>query len=1008
MTKANSALDQSLKLIRENDNVDPKLNFYYNYIDGLYQYSVRNNKEAIVAINNAFDIEIPNKNYRDSISFFLYNIRGSSYLRLRDFHKATESYKSAVSIYQDIYNNPDEYAKVLANLANSLGQLGQNSEAIEYLLRSIKVRQGSGNQYPIGSEGSFLTLGNLYKNINELELALDNFSIAEKILSEQPNPGMLANIYASKATIFRMKGDFDKAKSYQENAIFEYHKLNRLSPNTLPKAYNSLGLILKAKGDYLEALDAFFKSIDYFGLKNTKEIATIYRNCSNCYVALGMMDNAEMYTKMELAILKEIYKEGSTEIISAYINLSALYLKWKDYEKGLEYLGIAENQILVNYGASHPLTGNCMEIYAIYYSEADNPLLSVKYFQKALALSLGLEIADDYLKCPSVKDDDVSVIIARLLKGKAAELQKLAIQQNSNIDLLAASLESYQTALQVIGKLRQSFLDEESRLFLSANEMSTFTKALELAIELSTRTEDDTYKRLAFELAERSKAANLLASIRTLKAGKFGGIPDSLSTKETTIKDEINSCRKKIFMEKQNERPNKALIDSLENQFFLLTNQHDQLIQFFEDEYPSYHNLKYESKVVAPEELRKFMQADANFVEYVTTENSIVAFLINPIVFEIFTVPIDQKFQKSIRAIINSLTRVDISSHNHDTLKSFVESTQFLYSVLIEPFRDKIHGKHLIISTDQLLAYIPFEILLSATPPDEQMNYRDLPYLLRDYAISYSYSATLLSEVRGHMRKKKENLVAYAPDYKLDDVNFSDSTSRLGDDALVLYPLPQAYKEAKQIADLTGGKLFKDAEATKTNFLTQKDDFDVIHFSMHAIIENSDPMFSKLVFSQGDDTLSDRFLYTYEIYNMRITARLSVLSACNTGDGVMRKGEGIMSFARSFIYAGCPSIIMTLWPVEDKAGSGIMIDFYKFLNEGMPIDESLRLAKLNHISNADPIWVHPFFWAEYVIIGENSPVYSKRNPYLYFAIALLLVLVLSFILIRKYRKPKLQ
>lgn len=1011
LTKANNALDQSLKLIRENEYVDPKLNFYYNYIDGWYQFSIRNYKEAIVAINNAFDIEISNKNYRDSISFYLFNITGSSYLQLRDLYKAIESYKNAVSIYRNSYNNSEEYAKVLANLGITLGHIGQNSEAIEYLLRSIKVRQSSGTQYPIGIEGSFLTLGILYKNINELELALENFSIAEGILFEQPNPGLLAKIYASKATIFRMKGDFDKAKSYQKNAIFEYLKLNSLQPHNLLQAYNSLGVILKAKGDYLEALDAFLKSIEYFTSQNKKDLAVIYGNCSNCYVALGLIDDAEMYKQMELAILKEIYQEGSTEIIKAYINLSTLYLEWKAYgnfEKGLEYLGIAENLTLVHYGASHPLMGNCMEIYAIYYSETDNPLLSVQYYQKALALSLGQDIADDYLICPSIKDDDVSVTIARLIKGKAAELQKLAIQQNSNIKLLTASLESYQSALWVIDKLRQSFLDEESKLFLSANEMSTFTKALELAIELSTKKTDDKYKRLAFELAERSKAANLLASIRTLKAGKFGGIPDSLSTKETSIKDNINSCRQKIFEEKQNESPNKTLIDSLENQFFLLTNQHDELIQFFEDEYPSYHNLKYESKVVAPEELRTFMQAGTNFVEYVTTDSSIVAFLINPTVFETFTIPIDQQFQKSIRNIINSLTRVNISSHNHDTLKSFVESTHFLYSVLIEPLREKIQGKHLIISTDQLLAYIPFEILLSASPPDEQMNYRDLPYLLRDYAISYSYSATLLSEDRGIKRKRKENLVAYAPDYKLDDVKFIDSTSRLGDDALLLYPLPQAYKEAKQIVDLTGGKLFKDAEATETNFLQQKDKFDVLHFSMHAIIDNSDPMFSKLVFSQGDDTLNDRFLYTYEIYNMRIPARLSVLSACSTGDGVMRKGEGIMSFARSFIYAGCPSVIMTLWPVEDKAGSGIMIDFYNFLNEGLPIDESLRLAKLNHLANADPIWVHPFFWAEYVIIGENTHVYSRKNPYLIFSVTALLVLALSFILIRKYRKPKLQ
>lgn len=1000
------ALDKSQDLIIDHGISDPNLLFYSKYINAWYQYIIKNNEQAISVIDEALKIEIGDKNYSDSVKFFLYNIAGSSYLRQRDPEKAIELYKKSVSVYKDSYNNLEEYAKVLTNLASTLGRIGQYPEAIEYMLKSILIRQKTGNQYPSGIERSFLTLGILYKNIDELDLALENFSIAESILKDQHDQVTLSSIYSSKALIFKMKGDLEKAKSYQENSIYEYEKISNLSPNTLSKAYNNLGLILKAKGDYLEAIDAFSKSIDFYALQSKSELATIYGNCSNCYVALGMMGKAEMFKQKELRILKEIYKEGSKEIITAYINLSALYLQWNNYEKGLEYLQIAEDQISLSFGQDHPLMANCLEIYALYYSETNNPQSSVKYYQKALAILLDEDIADDYLLCPSTKEDFVSVEIARLLKGKATELQKLAKQKDANTDLLVASLQTYQSALWVIDKLRQSFLDEESKLFLSANEMNTFTNALELAIELSTKTKIEKYKLLAFEFAERSKAANLLASIRTLKAGKFGGIPDSLSKKETALKDKINTCRKKVFIEKQNESPNKPLIDSLGNQLFLFTNQYDELVKFFEDVYPSYHSLKYESRVVSPEDVRKFLPSNSNFVEYVTTENSLIAFLINPYVFEISTIPIDHKFQKSIQTIINSLTRLNISTHNHDTLKSFVESTYYLYSVLIEPLKEKIQGNHLLFSTDQSLAYIPFEILLSAVPNDGQMNYRDLPYLLRDYAISYSYSATLLSEDKGHKQKSKEKLLAFAPDYKMVESEFIDNTARLGNDALLLYPLPQAYKEALQIVEMTGGKLFKDSEATETNFLKQKDEYDVLHFSMHAIIENTDPMFSKLVFTQGNDTLNDRFLHTYEIYNMRIPARLSVLSACNTGDGVMRKGEGIMSFARSFIYAGCPSVIMTLWPVEDKAGSGIMIDFYKFLIDGMPIDESLQMAKLNHLANADPIWVHPFFWAEYVIIGDSSPVYKKNNLYIYLSLGGLLFLTLAFVTMRKFGRSK--
>jgi CHAT domain-containing protein len=165
---------------------------------------------------------------------------------------------------------------------------------------------------------------------------------------------------------------------------------------------------------------------------------------------------------------------------------------------------------------------------------------------------------------------------------------------------------------------------------------------------------------------------------------------------------------------------------------------------------------------------------------------------------------------------------------------------------------------------------------------------------------------------------------------------------------------------------------------------------------MHTIINDSLPMFSKLVFSEPDkNSADDGFLNTYEIYNMKLNARLAVLSACETGSGKLQKGEGVMSLARGFIYAGCPSIVMTLWQVEDKSGVDIMKNFYSYLSKGKRKDVALQMAKLKHLESADPLMAHPHYWLGYVNIGNPEPLFISKD--LYFIIFLIVAIVGVFI-----------
>ena len=111
---------------------------------------------------------------------------------------------------------------------------------------------------------------------------------------------------------------------------------------------------------------------------------------------------------------------------------------------------------------------------------------------------------------------------------------------------------------------------------------------------------------------------------------------------------------------------------------------------------------------------------------------------------------------------------------------------------------------------------------------------------------------------------------------------------------------------------------------TESVYKTESGKYDIIHLAMHTVLNDKDPMHSTLIFSQGNDTIEDGFLKTYEVYGIPLKAKMVVLSSCNTGTGLLYSGEGILSLARGFIYSGSQSVVMSMWEIEDRSGTEIV------------------------------------------------------------------------------------
>ncbi|KAB2879980.1 CHAT domain-containing protein [bacterium] len=223
-------------------------------------------------------------------------------------------------------------------------------------------------------------------------------------------------------------------------------------------------------------------------------------------------------------------------------------------------------------------------------------------------------------------------------------------------------------------------------------------------------------------------------------------------------------------------------------------------------------------------------------------------------------------------------------------------------------------------------------------------------------------------------------------------------------DTLRLRDLPWAEKELTNASGLVQSDLYVGRNATEDAFKQNAGRFGIIHLATHVILDDKEPLYSKFVFSKNPESEEDGFLHLYELYYMRLHANMAVLSACYTGTGKSVKGEGMMSLARGFVYAGCPSVVMSLWAIDDKSTSVIVNKFYEGLAQGSSKDAALRDAKLFFINSRDPVLSNPYYWAGLVTIGDTKPL--KLTPpgddggYWFFSLVAV-IFVVTFLTLRK-------
>ncbi|MGM0496794.1 MAG: CHAT domain-containing protein [Bacteroidota bacterium] len=959
--KASNLYQKALSLLNENNLKTPAFHIMsYNNLGNISRITGKFN-QSLNHYKKAAKLLKENQGEQNPTLAKTYGNIGNTYLNQGDFKRASEYMNRSFTIFSEIYpglNHPD-LITAYNNFGNLYNETGNYQKAIEYYDKDKELSEKfHGEESP------------------EVAAAYNN----------------IANVHSSQKQYERALEFYLKSKNIYSSAYGEEHPV-------LIGIYNNLGNIHQNKGDFESSLKYHSRAIklkeQIFGEEHSG-VASSYNNIGNSYFTDKKYDSAIVYYQKAIDISQELSGENHTLTARSNGNLANVFREKEDYEKAIQYYIKSLEGLKKAYGNTHPEIASTYNNLGHVAFDKNNYKEAAEFYQKSIVCNVSsYNDTTDLKKTPQIKNSLDQQTLLEALLNKSEALQKISGKQTSPQEkqrYKKAALAHYNLCDTLIREIRKEIHTEDDKLALSQKAYRLYKEAVNLTMERAknaqNQKEREKFLKKAFSYSEKNKSKVLLQSISEANALDFAGIPKHMTKKEDSLKAHIASYREKLSKAEEEEK--RAIRDKL----FNAKRDYEELISNYEENYPEYYQLKHSSKVITTEQIQRNLEEESAFISYFVGDTSLCYFYISGDEFTGKQVKIPERFNDSIQHFRKSLVYKDSKNYQK-------HYNRLGYKLFTTIFPENIPGNinRLYIVPDAVLNTIPFETLLTEKVGADKENYTRFPYLIKKYNISYSYSATLFHELFREKSKIDESINDYewlgiAPVFSnktqkaltlTSDENGQKQTEKKMKNKKtswkvngeIIQSLPDSEKEIESIFQHFKEKkkpaMAKIHRSATEEFIKSTDlnTYGIIHFATHGIINSEKPDKSGMVFSDGSNSSEDGLLQTKEIYNLSFNSKLINLSACETGLGKMKKGEGIMGLTRAMLYAGNQNIIVSLWKVSDVSTHKLMVNFYDNQLDQEHYNhfgESLREAKLSMIE--DEKFAHPFYWAPFTLIGK--------------------------------------
>jgi CHAT domain-containing protein/Tfp pilus assembly protein PilF len=825
--------------------------------------------------------------------------------------------------------------------------------------------------------------GSIYSNLCAVNTMMGRFDIALKYNEKADNlmtgtqriSSNFADIYNNRASIYTIQKSYGSAIAYYEKAIRIYKNLTEKNNKTLfqnlSAAYLNIGIAYYELGKFDTASNYFKKSAELKLKYNLTGLALVYMNIAKTYVKNKNLSKADTFYNKSISAFMMEFGDNYYRLAEVYFDYGLFLGSSGRNSESLEILKRALSICLKNYGSKQTLVSLSNKLIGDHYKNISDYSTALMYYQNAL-ISVSINFNNhDLFTNPSIDSSLFDIRLLDNLKSKAQALELFAGNQNDQgmkLKAMIKSLETMDLALQLIDRIRNSYMSEESRIYLAENEKETYIFAAHLAYSLFSTTHADSLGRKMYSIAQKAKAAILRNEISGNELLYSSGIPDSLREKQNRLSGNIAAYNNLVLEESRKVNPDSNKIAFWKDALFDMNREKEKVTGNIEKVFPQYHDLLRKTDPVSLQLIQKHLKNDETIVDYLLSnqysegKRKLYVFLISDDRLDFREEWLDSLFVKNAGIIRKTTNSSLTAGKGNDNFIIYTGALNYMYFNLIKPVEELIKGNKLIIIPDEEIGWLPFDAFLKNKPEPDQADYEGLHYLINDYTFSYAYSSSLIFN-KSNLEIRGSKVFAFSPDYH--DISLADSA---------FSSLRGAGNEIASIYKRFRGNNYNGEKATKANFISALHDPAIFHLAMHSMSDSTNSRYSYLVFDTHDHSPQDDKLYNYEISLTRIKSPMVVLSACNSGTGTLYFGEGLMSLARSFTLAGASSVIKTAWEINDESSARIMTLFYRYLSNGKEKNEAMRLAKLEYLKNSPPSFKDPYYWAAYEVLGDNSPV----------------------------------
>ncbi|MEO6133657.1 MAG: CHAT domain-containing protein [Ginsengibacter sp.] len=801
-------------------------------------------------------------------------------------------------------------------------------------------------QARIGQFQAIDNLAKVYIELGDLSRAHDllYYSYQQKLANFGNKSPETFKSLSFLGTIYNNQRNFSKAKLFLEDALKRMKDNGDVDNSWIAEVYSQLAIANKA-------------------LNNKTEAAFDYQEANRIYEKVYGGQYDDLYLSY-LYQMSQFYAEDKNPALAInIINKGLDYVRKVQGENSLQVAQQLKNLAVINIQLKN------------YKAAADAAERGIKIISSIAADRTELL---DSIKIETEKPWLI------FLKSKA-DYELLTVRDTLSILCI---LNNLYEAKSTLDRRKTIFANEKDINTLIADNKDLLDFIKQLNLELYHLTGNNIYVDKIIGLQESGTYARIRARMDKQKAIRFSRVPPSVIEQEAFLKDAIkNSLQSRSKDGQQISR------------YLAAWNQWNAYKQMLKDKYPDYYNMRYANKELSLHELSQSIPNGMSVVRYFFTADSLYALVASKEKQELFSIH-DEGLSDNIITLNDSRT----------SPKQITEISFRLYQQLWQPLEKTITTSRIIIIPDGLLYNVSFEMLTPVPVNDYAGLAKNC--LLNKYAISYHYSLLALNPQKKE-EQMKGNFIAFTPGFtdrqkEEYSAKAKNDSLHLDNSYLKLLPLPFTAILAEKIKETLGGKLFSNNQSTPAAFKEQAGNHSVIYIGTHAESNNSFPEFSRLIFAKDlIKTTTDNSIYLFDIYNCNLASHLAVLTACETGSPGYQDGEGMISMAHAFNYAGSESILTGLWKIDEQTSIIITDHFYKFLQDGLSKDEALRKAKLEYLRTHQGRQLAPQYWAGLVIMGDTSPLVfepaSTKWWYLFITVAIL-ALAFSIIYYRKRNK----